>query len=290
MKSGRILVAATLFCIAILVNSAFAYDTYELPGVRMAYDSAIVYYPDGNGPFPATTMSGGWTNTKEDMEWICVDLVEQGFIVICFTPQRRLLALPWIWQRGQEAIYDTLLAENADRNSDIYGKVNTNKIGLAGFSMGGGGVVQTANENTTDAKVAIAMAPWETCTINPTADCLDNTTNITIPVFIFGGTNDRLVYDNELNNMYENVPASTERLGIIFDGMTHYDLFGVEAAKGAARDEVATYMIAFLKVNLVGDSSYMTFINGNELYNNIDDGWFAMYKYNDTDYVAYQGE
>lgn len=280
---------AALLCIIVFGSNGFAYETYDLPRVNFAYDSAIVYYPStGSGPFPATTMSGGWTNTKEDMEWICEDLVDAGFIVICFTPQRRYLALPWIWKRGQVAAYEKLVEENSNRTSPIYGMVNTNKIGIAGFSMGGGGVVNTAQDNATDAKVAIAMAPWETCTLNPLSDCLDYTDNISIPIFIFGGTNDRLVYDNELNNMYETLPARTEKIGAIYEGMNHFDMFGVELAKGENRFRVATYMIAFLKVYLVNDSTYLTFLSGNQLMNNIDDGWFAMYKYNDVDYVPYQ--
>lgn len=272
-----------------LWTSAFAYETYELDGEALGYDSAMIYYPDeGNGPFPATTMSGGWTNTKEDMEWICEELADAGLIVICFTPQRRYLALPYIWERGQNAVYETLLDENDNQQSPIYRKVNVDKIALAGFSMGGGGVLQTANSRSTNAKVAIAMAPWETCTASPDKECLTRTDEIIIPTFIFGGTKDRLVYDAEINNMYESLPEGTEKLGIIFDKMNHYDLFGADLLKDKIRDRVSTYMIAFLKVYLMRDSSYQTFLSGDDLQQNIDDGWFAMFIYNDDAPVPYQ--
>lgn len=269
--------------------NAFSFETYELDGEALGFDSAIVYYPEtDSGPFPATTMCGGWTNTKEDMEWICEDLANAGYIVICFTPQRRYLALPYIWERGQKAIYETLVAENDNQQSPIYRKVNVDKIALSGFSMGGGGVLQTVNSRSTNAKVAIAMAPWETCTIRPNEECLTRTEEIIIPVFIFGGTNDRLVYDNELNNMYETLPEGTEKLGIIFDGMNHFDLFGANLLKNKIRDKVSTYMIAFLKVYLERDTTYQTFLSGDELQQNIDDGWFAMFKYNNSEPVPYQ--
>lgn len=262
------------------------YDTYDLPGITMGYDSAIVFYPtSGNGPFPAVTMSGGWTNTKEDMEWICIDLVEAGFIVLAFTPQRRILALPWIWERGHNTAYETIEEENVRAKSPIRGKVNTNKIGMCGFSMGGGGVINAANNNVTGVKATVAMAPWEVCTFRPLADCDTQSDNITTPVFIFGGTNDRLALDQKVTQMYDAVPAHTERLLAIFDGMNHYDMFGIELFKGDERDEVATYMIAFLKVYLSRDSSYQNVLEGDDLQDNINDGWFYTYKYNGATYV-----
>lgn len=261
------------------------YTTYELPGITMGYDSAIVYYPtQGSGAYPAVTMSGGWTNTKEDMEWICIDLVEAGFIVLAFTPQRRILALPFIWERGHNRAYETLEDENIRSDSPIRGKVNTDKIGMCGFSMGGGGVINAANNNVTGVKATVAMAPWEVCTFRPMEDCDTQSDAIGTPVFIFGGTNDRLALDEKVSQMFDTLPSSTERILAIFDGMNHYDMFGMEFFKGPERDEVATYMIAFLKVYLERDPSYQDILSGNELQENIDEGWFDTYKYNGTTY------
>jgi dienelactone hydrolase len=288
MKTQKLFFIFSLIFVLGAGTAAFGgdYDTYEIGMQRFEFDAATVYYPTGSdGPFPATTMSGGWTNTKEDMIWICEKLVQEGFIVICFTPQRRWLALPYIWERGANASYRMLEEENKNPKSPIHGKVDTDRIAMSGFSMGGGGVINAANYNVTGVKVTVAMAPWELCTIRPMVACDSETEDIKTPIFIFGGTKDLLVYDNEINNMYETLPNRTEKLGVIFEGMNHGDLFGPDSNRKPEREKVAPYMIAFLKVYLTGDSSYQTYLDGAELDENIDNGWFSLYKFNNSTYV-----
>src|SRR5690606_20431916 len=48
------------------------------------YASARVSYPCGlpNASYAATTLTGGFTNTKEDMYWLADHLTSHGYIVI----------------------------------------------------------------------------------------------------------------------------------------------------------------------------------------------------------------
>lgn len=252
------------------------------------YDSAMIYVPAGSGPFPATTLSGGWTNTKEQMEWIGYRLAKQDFIVICITPDMRITALPPVWERGHNAAVQKLKDENQRYGSPIYGKVDTSKLGLCGFSMGGGGVIMATQDNVTGIKATIAMAPWEICTLGAT-DCENQTDEIDTPIFLFGGSNDVLAWEGRVADMYEGIPSSTERLGIIFNGMSHFDMYGDIAVIGEEmlmRERVAEYMIAFFKVYLADDSSYMDVIDGLKMQKNISNEWFTNYDYNGIRYFV----
>lgn len=59
------------------------------------YGSARVFYPceTADGPFAATTLTGGFTNTKEQMYWLAEHLVTHGYIVIAITPTNILAPL-----------------------------------------------------------------------------------------------------------------------------------------------------------------------------------------------------
>src|SRR5690606_22319785 len=71
---------------------------YSTGLTSLSYSSARVSYPCNlSGTAPATTLTGGFTNTKEDMYWLANHLSSHGFIVITITPNN-ILGTPLNWE------------------------------------------------------------------------------------------------------------------------------------------------------------------------------------------------
>jgi predicted dienelactone hydrolase len=108
----------------------------QSPFVRMstARDGQI-----SKGTFPLILFSHGTGGGRLTLEWFCAGLASQGFIVAAVHHFGNTFDNPIpvefakIWERPQDIrfVLDQLL------QSEIAGSINPNRIGMAGFSLGG---------------------------------------------------------------------------------------------------------------------------------------------------------
>jgi fermentation-respiration switch protein FrsA (DUF1100 family) len=182
------------------------------------YASARITYPCdlNDGPYPATTLTGGFTNTKEQMVWLSEHLTTHGVVVITMTPTNKYGAPP-VWATAHHGGFAMLEAENSRTSSPINGKIDLDNRNLMGFSMGGGGVLLAAGEKGTGYKSAIALAPWLGSN-NP------NYSNIQEPMLILGSENDTLALYSD--TYYASLPTKIDRGLAIYTGASHFDWYG----------------------------------------------------------------
>ena len=66
--------------------------SYDAELDNEGYASARMSYPCdlSGGPLPATTLTGGFTNTKEQMYWLADHLTSHGYVVLTMTPNNTL--------------------------------------------------------------------------------------------------------------------------------------------------------------------------------------------------------
>ncbi len=102
----------------------------------------IVYYPqnikDSNKTYPVIVWANGTMCPPEMYDGLLKAIAEGGYIVIA---NAETMAADGTAQR---ASIDFILAENEDKSSDFYKKVDTNNIGAAGHSQGGRSSVNAA--------------------------------------------------------------------------------------------------------------------------------------------------
>lgn len=243
--------------------------SYEDNLENSGYASARVSYPCDlslASAYPATTLTGGFTNTKEQMYWLSDHLTSHGYIVITMTPTFTL-GLPPVWRDAQVAGFAELEDENNRSDSPIQGKVNLNKRNLMGFSMGGGGTLLAAAEISGYAS-AIPLAPW-LGSYNPDYE------NISAPTLILGSENDELAYYSE--NYYASLPNSLYRGIAMYSGASHFDWYG-----SGAQDQKAlfrTLVTAWLDLHLKEDGSAEGYFNGAEHDRHVAEDWFSFYDY-----------
>lgn len=272
------------------------YATYTANLDSDAYASAIVYYPVvnskhtaercGSEKYAAISLTGGWTNVKEDFDWLSKSLVRQKFIILAFTPTN-ILGDPPVWQTGHNGAIAMLKALNNRPGCPISGRVDTGKLGMVGFSKGGGGALMAANDNVSGAKAVVAMSPWMWGTmLEPLLDDIakemniNETKNIQIPTYIYTGTLDELSWPQGAKAMYKGIPLTVKKMYILWKGIDHLEQFGEWPGVSKIqedREHLALYINAWFQVYLNNNTYYETYIDGYEQIKNQDADWFSTY-------------
>lgn len=244
---------------------------YSLGLSSLSYASARVSYPCNlSGKAPATTLTGGFTNTKEQMYWLADHLSSHGFIVITMTPNNTL-GTPLNWETAHKGGINKLKDENGRLLSAIRNKVDTTKLGIMGFSMGGGGTLLAAADLGTEVKTAVPLAPW-LGTLSPTYR------NIKAKTLVVAGSSDIVAYPSTIAGYYQSLPTNITRGWAELRGAGHDDFYSVTASS-TQQTRIKSIVTSFLKVNLTGDSSYQTYLNGAQHSANVAANWYTNYQY-----------
>lgn len=235
------------------------------------YKEAIICYPceKEDGPFPATTLTGGWTNVYEDMEWLYTHLVTHGYVIIAMTPNNNL-GVNRQWKMAHKAGINKLLAENDRFFSPISGLVDTDKLQIMGFSKGGGGALLASSDLGDAVQSTQALAPY--------IDRINfDLSGITAATVCYTGTDDNIAPPDRVVKMYNSLPDTTERTLGYFNDVNHLGWYG---ARGDFRDRKKTYITAWMKYYLDGDDSYFPWLYGDIHEDHMDSGWFYDYSHN----------
>lgn len=223
------------------------------------YHNAVIYFPceKKDGPFAATTVTGGWTNVLEDMNWISRHVVTHGYVVIAITPNDNMGKNPE-WRRAHNAGLAKLKSENQRKNSPIYGLVNTDALQIMGFSKGGGGALMAGADQREDVKSIQAMAPY--------ADGGYDFSGIKGATLLITSRADRLAPAQKVHTMFASLPTHMDRTLASFRGFRHLEWLPVGLAEN--HKKALTLIVAWMKVYLDGDHRYARYMDGRQ------SGWF----------------
>jgi len=232
------------------------------------YGSARIHYPCNldDGPFPITTVTGGYLNNKEQMSWLSSHFASHGFITIALTPTTALGSPP-VWAEAHKAGVEQLLAENRNSGNRFENTMDENAIGLMGFSFGGAGALLAAEELGDSVQVVMALAP--------VIGEVDSLTNVTASTLVVSGTLDNVARPSEVRDIYDGLDAVEASVFALLLGSTHAD--GINL--GDNHNKIRTLMTSWLKVNLVGDESYATYLSGDKHNEHEEDDWFREYEF-----------
>ncbi|MEQ8518816.1 MAG: T9SS type A sorting domain-containing protein [Cytophagales bacterium] len=219
----------------------------ETDSIRNGPDYALasIYYPDSAGiNLPVMAFVPGFNALPTAIENWGPFLASHGIITIIVSTNN-LQDLP---PERADALLDaleTMRFENKRINSPLFGKIDTTKFGVAGWSMGGGGA-QFAAVIDSNLKVSMALCPWLN---NPGASDL----NHKVPLLIFSGENDFVAPNNQHSNLHFNItPQSTEKVIYEIPNGDH----SAANSPSAHSDKVGEIALAFMKNFLLEDTCY----------------------------------
>jgi hypothetical protein len=242
-------------CSAVTISSAtnsgtMPFATYlESDGILNGNDyfGATIYYPQNTtSTLASIIIVPGYANFESSMQNWGPFLASHG--IVCMT-----IGTNSIWDlvnARKEALQDALIslkAENTRINSPLFNKLDTNRVALGGWSMGGGGAQLAAVEDST-IKAIIALCPW----IDP-AQASSFLLNQTVPIILFSGQIDAIAPPNtHANAHYNYTPNTTDKL------IYEINLGGHTAANSPSggQGEVGRMALSWLKKYLIEDSCH----------------------------------
>ncbi len=245
-------------------KGVFQFASFEANLASTAYSSARVYYPlpteDFPGPFPATTMSGGFSNTKEDMTWLSERIASHGIIVIAFTPTNNLTTDPTPWVNGHIGSIDKILEETERSESPVFEMVDTDKLGIAGYSMGGAGTIIAANTLGDMIKVAAPFNAFQPV----------NATMSAATIFLTGSA-DNVAIPSNVYSSYQSLSGTNKAL-VNLNGSTHFMMLTPSVAESQM---ISTYVLSWYHYHLDEQSGYAKYLTGKENEADLQNGVFA---------------
>ena len=141
----------------------------------------IVFYPsdisEAKKPYPIIAFANGTGFSYDIYEKLLIELAKGGYVVIANTETMSGDGT------AQLASVDFLIDQNKDSSSIFYGKLNTDKIGLAGHSQGGRSAVNAAaKDSRIDCVVSFAGSNY-----------VEEAEKLSTPTFFIGGSADMIV-------------------------------------------------------------------------------------------------
>lgn len=248
----------------LIAKGTFSKCVYKNGLADPGYADAVIYYPcdTKTGPFGATTLTGGFTNTKEQMSWLSDYVVSHGYIVMAIDPVNNL-GLNDQWQTAHRAGISKLTKENKRAESPIHGLVDTQKLQIMGFSKGGGGVLLAGSDLGNKIQSIQALAPF--------MDGDYDLAGIQAATICYTSTADRIVPQINVIGMFNKIPSGAARSLAYFNEFDHleWNTGGSEANQ----DKAATMIITWMKIYLDGDANYQQTIDAAQ-------DWFFEYRHN----------
>jgi dienelactone hydrolase len=147
---------------------------------------------------------------------------------------------------------DSLKSENTRSGGPLMGKLDTGRMGLMGWSMGGGGTWIDANTHP-ELKTAITLAGHIVTAPGGTGAIK----TISVPTLMFAGQTDTAILGGGMSQpIYTQIPDSVPKMLYEISGLGH------DAGNNPANNSknVGLYGLSWQKVFLEGDQRYKQFL------------------------------
>jgi dienelactone hydrolase len=225
---------------------AFSSFTVSRPS---GYGAGTVYYPtNAGGTVGAIAIVPGYTARQSSINWWGPRLASHGFVVITIDTNSTL-DQPSSRSRQQLAALDQVATLSRTSSSPIYNKVDTSRMGVMGWSMGGGGSLISA-ENRPSIKAAAPQAPWNSST---------RFGAVTVPTLIFACESDSIArVSSHASPMYNSMTRNPKQFMEINNGSHSCANSG-----NRNQDLIGKKGVAWMKRFMDNDTRYTSFACNN---------------------------
>ncbi|WP_075737041.1 alpha/beta hydrolase family protein [Streptomyces acidiscabies] len=204
------------------------------------FNGGKIYYPTdtSQGTWAAIAAVPGYT-ARWDNEgaWMGPWLASFGFVVIGIDTNS---TLDWDTARGTQLL---AALDYLTQRSPVRDRVDPNRLGVLGHSMGGGGAISAA-ERRPALKAAVPLAPF-----SPS----QNLSTLRVPTMIVSARDDSVVTPLSVDNLYATMPAATPGAALeLTTGGHGFPTWGNSA--------VTRRTIPWLKIFLDNDTRYTQFL------------------------------
>jgi predicted dienelactone hydrolase len=226
----------------------FTVGTVTVP-TSAGFGGGTIYYPTNEqGPFAVISIAPGFVEDQTAIAGWGPRLASNGFVVITINTTNGFI-LPDQRSTEQRQALTYVINQSNTASSPIAGKVDPNRKGVAGHSMGGGGTLISAQADPT-IKAAMPLAPWNGST---------SFSNVRVPTLIFACQSDNIApVASHASPFYNSIPATTKKEYISVTGGNH---FCANDPNGFSQN-IGKYGVSFFKKFLDTDTRYDPWVCG----------------------------
>jgi predicted dienelactone hydrolase len=212
-------------------------------GLGGGFNNVTIYYPDdtSEGTFAGIVLSPGFVSPKSWFSWAGPKIASHGFVV-AIMETNSLFDFPNARRDQMQAVMQFLSGSSAP--AAVRERLDTNRLGAMGHSMGGGGALQVATQDNPDVDAVVALQPFD-----PAASYSSNTT----PAMIIGASNDLIASPGVAAEPYYNQINNAEKQYVELSGQGHLVAFTDNPIQSAVT-------IAWFKRFLDNDTRYTQFL------------------------------
>lgn len=220
----------------------FAISTTNVPaGTSSGFNLGTIYSPNdtSQGSFGAIAVIPGFVEPQAAISWVGTTLASNGFVVFTLEPFTGF-DLPNSRAAQMQAALDWITSSA----SPVRAKIDANRLGVMGHSMGGGGSLEAVSNNPR-LKATVPLQPW---------DLFFSFDRITVPTLMVGATNDIIAPPGSNTNVfYSQIPATTEKANVELAGQDHF----VGTTFNATQSK---YALSWMKRFIDDDTRYSQFL------------------------------
>lgn len=233
-------------------DGPFRVATFRVDGGR-EYGGGTVYFPtNAEPPFSAFVMCPGFTARQSSIRAWGPFFASHGIVIMTMDTRR---TTDPVSARDDQllAALDDLRAENARSGSPLAGALDLERLGVAGWSMGGGGS-WLAGSATPALKSVVTLAGHHRSAGGARAVA----SGLRVPTLMLAGSADpaTLGGGNQSQQVFETIGNETPKMLYEIQGEGHFS-WGTPRTNGGA---VGRYALSWQKVFLDGDQRYLQFL------------------------------
>lgn len=220
-------------------RGSFAVTDAAISG-QSGFGGGRIYYPsDATQTYGAVAIVPGYLSIWAEMAWLGPRLASNGFVVIGVETSG-LLDQPSSRSDQLKAALNW-----ATTTSPAASRIDKSRLAVAGWSMGGGGTLETALEMPS-LKAAIPLAPVHFTQTNYS--------DLRVPTMVIDGETDLIAPpDNYGGKYYGTFPSSIEKAHLIINDQGHFFTIWENPTQGK-------YMLSWLKRFVDNDTRYSQFL------------------------------
>jgi dienelactone hydrolase len=193
-------------------SGPYSVNTVNVSSSVSGFGGGTIHYPTNTtGTMGAISIVPGFFAAESSIEWWGPRLASHGFVVITIATNS-IFDQPGSRETQLGRALDYVISQSNSSNSAISGMVDSSRVGVMGWSMGGGGALRSAVGNRLSA--AIPLAPW-----NTGGNDFDE---IDTPTMIIACENDSTAaVDTHASPFYNSIPGTTDKAFLEINGGGH---------------------------------------------------------------------
>lgn len=232
----------------VATRGPFTVGTVAVP-TSAGFGGGTIYYPSNStGPFAVISISPGFLGDQSSIAGWGPRLASNGFVVITINTTNGFILPDQRSQEQRQALTYVINQSNVG-SSPIAGRVDPNRKGVAGHSMGGGASLISANADPS-IRAAMPLAPWNSSASFP---------NIRVPTLVWACQADNIApVASHASPMYNSIPATTPKMYISVTNANH---FCANDPNGFSQN-IGKFGVAFFKRFLDADTRYDPWVCG----------------------------